>query len=152
MVNNEGLAALRAATTRGGEVWYVAAPLRPTEDEIESALDDDGYPYRTRAAAAVAVRTGNCHRALRWLRWLRRYFPEVTFIAPWVAAVMSGEDDADEAQRERGLRDDCRVVARCDGIVLCGGRVTGGMSRERGDARAVADITALGAEPPAGTV
>lgn len=111
----------------------------------------------------------NIHRALNWLSWLRRSFPETTFIAPWIVGIMSGEDDADPAQREAGLVDCCAVVERCDGIVLVGGRVSTGMARERDHgveqsrelcellstghgpvaARfAVHDLTGMGATPP----
>ena len=55
-------------------VLYVAAPL--------------GAPDRAGLEANLA-------RAMRWLSWLRRSFPETTFIAPWIAAVLGGEDDAD---------------------------------------------------------
>lgn len=95
---------------------------------------------------------GNLERALRWLKWLRDRDPSTTYIAPWVAALLSGEDDNDPQARERGLVDCETVAARCDGIVLCGGRISSGMARERravimagGERR---DLTYLGAEPP----
>lgn len=96
---------------------------------------------------------GNVRRALRWLRYLRARWPDVVFVMPWVAALLAGEDDRDPAQRERGLRD-CEVVAaRCDGIVLCGGRISHGMRRELAavvdSGRGYIDLTNLGAEPPA---
>jgi hypothetical protein len=72
----------------------------------------------------------NLQRAMRWLAWLRRTFRHDTFIAPWIAACLAGADDADAAQREAGLRDACAVIERCDGIVLCGPRVSSGMRRE----------------------
>lgn len=94
----------------------------------------------------------NVARAGRWLRWLQRRYPQLAFIAPWIADLVSGADDADPAQRAQGLRHGCIVAARCDGIVLVGGRVTGGMLAER-DAvvaagGAVIDLTELGDEPP----
>lgn len=151
MSNNSGLAALREVAARVGQpqVWYVACPLRPSEEEIRA--QEEGDPIVGSMDREHAVRTAtrsNCFRAMRWLRWLGHAFPTITFIAPWVAAVLAGEDDADEAQREHGLRDDCRVVERCDGIVVCGGRVSSGMQREATHARRHADITDLGAEPP----
>jgi hypothetical protein len=72
----------------------------------------------------------NVGRALQWLAWLRKSFPETTFIAPWIASILSGEQDSDPKQREAGLVDDCAVVERCDGMVLCGGRISNGMDRE----------------------
>lgn len=83
-----------------------------------------------------------------WLAWLRATYPAVTFIAPWITAIESGADDRDQEQRARGLRDDVRVVCRCDGIVLCGGRVSSGMRHEAKHAANVIDLTALGPEPP----
>lgn len=109
-------------------VLYVAHPL--------------GAPDRAGLEANLA-------RAMRWLRWLRRAFPETTFVAPWIAAVLSGEDDADPAQREAGLVDADAAIPRLDGVVLCGGRISSGMGREDGRARRSWDLTPLGDEPPA---
>jgi len=72
----------------------------------------------------------NLYRAKEGFAALRRSFPETTFIAPWIAAVLSGADDRDPAQRDAGLVDDCAVVERCDGIVLWGARLSDGMRRE----------------------
>lgn len=97
----------------------------------------------------------NLARAGRWLRWLRLRCPHVTIIAPWLGPLLAGlENDSDPADRERGLRDCCAVVERCDGIILCGGRVSSGMQREVDALCAhgqgyVADLTSLGDEPPA---
>lgn len=109
---------------------------------------------------------GNIKRALKWLAWLRRgsnftaardalaHQPQtsVTFTMPWVAALLSGEDDNDPAQRERGLQDCEATAAKCDGIVLVGGRVSTGMARERAAVVAaggtVVDLTNLGIDPP----
>ena len=90
----------------------------------------------------------NLKRALRWLSWLRRSFPRVTFIAPWIASVMAGDDDSDPKQREAGLVDDCTVVALCTGMVLCGGRISSGMLRESEHAKSTLDLTWLGEGPP----
>ena len=95
---------------------------------------------------------GNISRAYRWFRWLRACFPEVTFAMPWVVNLLCGEDDADPAQRERGLVD-CETTARaCDGVVLVGGRVSAGMKREAGAARVAYDLTRMGEEPPIATL
>lgn len=99
------------------------------------------------APEAAGVRA-NLERAMRWLAWLRRTFPETTFIAPWIATVLAGADEHDPVQREAGLVDDCAVVERCDGIVLCGGRESSGMTREATRARRAWDLTGLGDEPP----
>lgn len=111
-------------------VLYVAHPLAPTDAEIAQQPSSiainliDGSPD-TRALKA------NLDRALRWLAWLRKSFPETTFIAPWIATVMSLDGDDSPGLREAGLFDDCAVVERCDGIVLCGARISSGMQRER---------------------
>lgn len=98
----------------------------------------------------------NVARAMRWLTWLRRTFRDVTIIAPWIAAVLAGEDDNDPAQREAGLVDCDAVIPLLHGFVLVGGRVSSGMAREATTAaRAdvpVVDLTALGEEPPVPTV
>jgi hypothetical protein len=94
----------------------------------------------------------NVKRALDWLRFLRASEPECVVIAPWLASLASGEDDGDPAQRERGLRDCEAVIARCDGIILCGGRVSSGMQRELDAAIAadldVDDLTSMGVIAP----
>lgn len=95
---------------------------------------------------------GNVERALRWLKWLRHRYPQHTFIMPWVAALLSGEDDADPGARERGLIDCETTAARCDGIALVGGRVSSGMAREQAAVIRAGgethDYTHLGEEPP----
>lgn len=111
-------------------VLYVAHPLAPSEEAIKAIIDLLSDSVDQREATTKIVRQ-NVKRALCWLDWLRRSFPETTFIAPWIAAIMSGEDDADPKAREAGLVDACAVVERCDGIVLCGGRIPSGMRRER---------------------
>lgn len=110
-------------------VLYVAHPLAPTEEET-SRIGKITIHGQLANSSSIALRA-NIDRALRWLAWLRKSFPETTFIAPWIASVMSGEDNADPKQREAGLVDDCAAVERCDGIVLCGGRISSGMQRER---------------------
>lgn len=94
----------------------------------------------------------NLQRALRWLAYLSKRLPHSAVIAPWIANIMSGEDDGDPVQRARGLAHDVTVVKRCDVLVLVGGRISSGMAMER-DAMIVAggkvfDLTAMGDEPP----
>lgn len=132
-------------------VLYVAHPLSPLSTDVDYQLATFGHlisdPCKVDGAHRLAI-DANLARAKRWLTWLRRTFPAITFIAPWITAIESDADDSDEAQRSAGLRDDCRVVNRCDGIVLCGGRVSSGMATESARARVVFDLTHLGAEPP----
>lgn len=131
-------------------VLYVAHPLAPTEDEMAATA-----AWGT-ASATVAIKR-NIDLALRWLTWLRASFPDDTFIAPWIATVMSLHGDDSPELREAGLRDDCAVVERCDGIVMTGSRISSGMRREREHGRDRShgdwsswDLTALGLrEPPA---
>lgn len=112
-------------------IWYLAHPV---------------------GAATAREVSANIQRALRWLAWVRREEPKACVIAPWIAAILAGEDDADPKQRERGLVDAELVASVCDGIVLCGGRVSSGMQREiTAVTRAggqVVDLTFLGDEPP----
>lgn len=137
------------------QVLYVAAPLRPTEEEIE-AHRHAGWmgPLTTDEMCKLALRA-NIDRALRWLAWLRKSFPETTFIAPWIAGVQSVGGDGTPEEREAG------VVDCCDGIVLCGGRIYEGIrsAMEHGirfcerrlNPFGWHDLTAIGSEPPTGT-
>lgn len=123
------------------QVLYVACPLCPNDAEVDAIepftispgrgeyeVDAKIWkPHETRAREALRA---NLDRAMRWLSWLRRSFPETTFIAPWIASVLAGADDTDPAQREAGFVDACAVIERCDGIVLCGPRISEGMRRE----------------------
>ena len=125
----------------GRLVIYVAHPLAPTPEQVK-AESDHPEPH-------TSALMRNLNRAMRWLSWLRRTFPETTFIAPWIAAIYAGEDDADPRAREAGLVDADAVIPRLDGVVLCGGRVSTGMARERDQAKRVWDLTCYGDEPPA---
>lgn len=107
-------------------VLYVAHPLAPTREEIAAG---PRFAVENGWGSDHAIRR-NIDLALRWLAWLRRSFPQDTFIAPWIATVMSLHGDDSSELREAGLVDDCAVVERCDGIVLCGSRISSGMRRE----------------------
>lgn len=129
------------------QVLYVAHAVRPTEEEIAAIPmgriepgrgeyeRDAWFPIPDTERVALATRA-NLDRAMAWLSWLRRSFPETTFIAPWIASILAGADDADPAQREAAFLDCCAVVERCDGIVLVGPRISEGMRREMEHARA----------------
>lgn len=94
----------------------------------------------------------NLANAMAWLRFLRTHEPELAIIAPWIAAILSGEDDNDPEQRARGLRDCCATASLCAGIVLVGGRISSGMQRELDAVQMaggwVSDLTSLGPKPP----
>lgn len=96
---------------------------------------------------------GNIARALRWLEYMRRSEPEVATVAPWIAGLLSGEDDDNPNARARAIRECAAMAARCDRVILCGGRVSAGMAIERDACVAaggsVVDLTHLGEEPPA---
>lgn len=76
----------------------------------------------TEPAAIVAF---NLARALRWWKWLRQLRAAVAII-PWYANILDGED----RDRDHGLYDDCEVVKRCDAVIACGSRISGGMRKE----------------------
>ncbi len=102
-------------------VYYFAHPVGPP------CACEGKYPgHATDPAGEVAC---NLARAKRWMPWCRDMAPHVSIIAPWMVDVELG-DDTDPARRERGLRDNCAVVKRCDGIILAGGKLSPGMSRE----------------------
>jgi hypothetical protein len=69
---------------------------------------------------------------MRWYRWARVRWPEDVIVCQWLLDLHAKtDDDADPRQREAGLRR-CEVqVARCDELILCGGRISSGMARER---------------------
>jgi hypothetical protein len=90
-------------------VRYLCHPVRPAPGE---SLDE------------------NIERALRWLAWALRRWPNEATIAPWLSEVQL-LDESDELVREAGLRRCEAVVARCDELLLCGGRISSGMRRER---------------------
>lgn len=143
-------------------VLYVSHPVEPTEDETREAasvVPCDATDGERRHALRRPVRA-NLDSAMRWLSWLRKSFPETTFIAPWIANIMAGEDDLDPKQHEAGLLDACAVIERCDGIVLVGRRISSGMRREMEHGVAdhayrsshvapllVYDLTSMGKEP-----
>lgn len=134
------------------QVWYVCHPLHSTDAEIadlrsrEDAVNQRWFKVNkvSDQEARKLIANGNLAQAKICLDRLRRMFPTITFIAPWITAVEAGADDSDPAQREAGLRDDCRVVRRCDGVVHTGNRVSDGMRREAEHAREVVDLTYLG--------
>lgn len=106
------------------------------------------HPVGAPDAAGVAA---NVARATRWYRWLLDTEPGRAITAPWLATLLAGVPD-DDANRARGLRDDCAIACRLDGIVLVGGRISTGMRHELDAVVAaggwVSDCTWLGDEPP----
>lgn len=134
-------------------VFYVAHPVAPPcACPATSPLDQ----------LQIAC---NVMRAKRWIRWLAER-ADVALCAPWIPYVETLPESPE--WRARGLLDDEAMAARCDGIILVGGRVSSGMERETraviaarwissgayldGDtdflATLAVDLTALGSEPP----
>ena len=131
-------------------VAYLAHPVAPSDLQRQGywCLDADiGSDTVTRACV-----DDNLASARRWLRWLV-WNVDWAICAPWMPYVQA-LNDATSEHRRRGLRDDCMMAARCDAIVLCGGRVSSGMALEidacTDAGGAVVDLTGLGAKPPAG--
>jgi hypothetical protein len=56
---------------------------------------------------------------------------------------MTGELEETPIYRELGLKSDCEQVKRCDVMVLCGPKISGGMLREAGAAKVIVDFTHL---------
>lgn len=95
-------------------------------------------------------RDENVRRAKRWLRWLLTQYQDLAFVMPWLAYC----DVLDESpeNRDRGVRDDLVTLRHCDGIVLCGGRLSAGMKTElelvHSFGGEVINLLHLGVEPP----
>lgn len=154
------LAGFNASPETGRDVWYVAHRIRPTDEDvaayracedaaIRDAREDPHYP-----TGFVTIKRMSDHRVRREivsrnlvdakarLAGLAARYPSLTFVAPYVASLEGGGgDDLDPALRERGLRDCCRTVALCAGIVLTGDRVSEGMRLEARAAARVVDLT-----------
>lgn len=95
-------------------------------------------------------RAHNLERAQRWFLWLVQTFPDAAFTMPWLPYCLTLEET--QSNRDRGIRDDLEALRRCDGIVLCGGRISPGMRREFDEAEALGlearSTLHLGPEPP----
>lgn len=120
------------------QLVYLAHPVRDY---------DDGKTTRDRAA--------NIEAGKLWLKWFLLH-TDWSICAHWLSYCVSvGEYDrayGAQVMGERGMSDDIVALDRCDGIVLCGGRITAGMAHELEFARAknkwVLDLTGLGRLPP----
>jgi len=162
------LVMLDAYGMRGDQLWYVAHPVHPTAEDVAAyrAGENEIIAYarsklgpspgfviehrKTDREVLEQIIRDNIASAKLWLAWLRHRFPTISFIMPWVVALDGGgDDDLDPAARARGLRDCCRTVRVCHGIVHVGGRISGGMKDEASYARSVIDLTFLGRTPPA---
>lgn len=79
----------------------------------------------------------NRQKAAKWAAWLWKQGFAVE--CSWLIATQELEETPEN--RELGLRSDCEQVRRCDVMVLCGPRVSGGMLREAGAAKVIIDFT-----------
>lgn len=86
----------------------------------------------------------NRKNAAKWAAWLWRQGFAVE--CSWIVA--TGELEETPGNRELGLRSDCEQVRRCDVMVLCGPRISGGMLREAGAAKVIVDFTCYGLDLP----
>jgi len=100
--------------------------------------------------------SGDVHRNLAhaqlWYRRIQDVNPLVSLCAHWMVTVWVRTDEPyTEESYDLHLRWDEAVVARCDGIVLVGGKITRGMARERAviqeAGKTVYDLTHLGDSP-----
>lgn len=91
-------------------------------------------------------RDANRLRAIRWVKWVASlgHAP----VADWIIYAQMWDD----SHIDQALTIDVALVARCDEVWLCGGRVSPGMIVEREAAHQnlvhVVDQTHLGDEPP----
>lgn len=87
----------------------------------------------------------NLESARRWLKLLIDGCPDVAWCVSWLPYLDVIDDSG--ANRERGLRDDCEMVRRCDAIALVGVRVSVGMRTEADAAaangRPAIDVTGM---------
>ncbi len=63
-----------------------------------------------------------------WFAWLLQKHPNDALVAPWVLYARVLEET--DVNRARGIRDDLTTLAYCDGIILCGERISEGMLEE----------------------
>lgn len=96
----------------------------------------------------LARRQDNVAGALAWLQWLVDH-TSWAVVAPWLPYVQRLPE---ETYRERGIEDDLAVLERCDVVVLVGGIVSPGMTKELATAKengiAHVDLTSWGPTPP----
>jgi len=94
------------------DMIYLAHPVAPlpgSTETVESNLDDAEW----------------------WLVHLQRANPDAAIIAPWIQELrLRIGVDSDPESRRRGLARCRATAARCDGIILCGSRISSGMMGE----------------------
>lgn len=110
--------------------------------------------YVAHPCGSPAEQPANLARCKRWLRWLilTSSLPDqMAFLCPWLHELELQLAHPGELPvwHRAAIMDRCiAVAARCDGLVLVGGRISPGMQREADVAPSVLDLTHLGDEPP----
>lgn len=91
-------------------------------------------------------RKRNLENVSKWFLFFIEH-TDWSLCVPWYIYVTN----LDETYRERAIRDDLTNLSRCDGIVLTGGKLTGGMQMEKGlsmmAGQKIIDLLAAGYEP-----
>lgn len=72
----------------------------------------------------------NVAKARRWWSWLSQNDRTRVYIAPWIVEVEQCIRQRVQTNYEQALLDDMEVVRRCDGIILCGPKISSGMQKE----------------------
>ncbi len=131
---------------------YLAHPVAPYQRKLDTGSDAASIRYWGSGEHFHTVTTAtNLRNAKRWLKALQDANPHAAVIAPWITECEIW-DDANPEERATGLLKCCYVIARCDSIVLVGGRISNGMGIESNHAILsgvrVYDLTHLGQDPP----
>lgn len=118
-----------------------------------TTVREHGRVYRARRVVFVAHplgtgldRDANISNAKRWVVWLAEqgYAP----LAPWTTLA----EHWTENRREQGLDVGFAILRQCQGLVLCGGRMSPGMQRELDEAKRLGlphlDLLHEGYAPP----
>jgi hypothetical protein len=94
------------------DLIYLARPVAPLPGSTETVLS-------------------NLTDAEWWLVHLQRANPGFAIIAPWIQEIHLGiSNDSDPDSRDAGIARCRATAARCDGIILCGPRISSGMLAE----------------------
>lgn len=136
-------------------------PEQPNRPRRDAGPTENSTPDRTYVPVFYVAHpvggdvNANLARMKRWFAFLVENEPAVAFSVPWLTYVEVLEESI-PGNRARGLRDDVAMVRKCDGIVLCGGRISSGMQLELDAAIAsgliVCDLTEEGDQPPDGVL
>jgi hypothetical protein len=97
----------------------------------------------------------NVLRAMRWVRWIYDWYPDVFVLAMWIVDCHV-LDDANPLHRAAGMARNAEAIPLCHEGWLVGGEVSAGMADEVRmlfqSGKAVRSFVPLGPEPPQGPV